>query len=503
MAKHLGRLLTKKAASIAPKAPARTRFAPSPTGLLHLGSMRTAIYNYLLARSTGGQFLLRLEDTDQKRLVKGAEENIYKSLEWAGIDWDEGPLVGGPHGPYRQSERGEIYKQYSQLLLESKHAYRCFCSKERLTNLAESARRMYPPSTASYDRKCSHISQEESDERAARGESYIVRFKSPEILDPFVDLLHGELSITPQVNQENIRYDDFTLVKSDGLPTYHMANVVDDHLMQISHVIRGEEWLPSTPKHIALYKALGWAAPNFVHIPLLTSKGGKKLSKRRSDQGILDYANEVVPEAFLNFVSLLGWSPTRKTIGNKVSEVMDRDEIIRLFSLENLTKGNVQVDMSKLHYFDQAHFKGQLSHPEKRAGLVDRCFETMKNSRFPLSKDETARVLQILSKHVVGFQDFAAKVTVLLTSPVLERPPQGHDIEIIRDAIAKLSSIESPMLSEAEAKAVLDLPYEKKHIFQSLRYALLGSVPGISIAEALLILPRAESLNRLNAAICT
>lgn len=503
MAKHLGKLLVKKVANVGPKVPARTRFAPSPTGFLHLGSMRTAIYNYLLARSTGGQFLLRLEDTDQRRLVKGAEDNIYRSLEWAGIEWDEGPLVGGPYGPYRQSDRAEIYKQYTARLLESRQAYRCFCSKERLNDLAESARHMYPPSTASYDRKCSHISKEESDDRAARGEPFIVRFKSPETFEPFVDLLHGELTINPQINQENIRYDDFTLVKSDGLPTYHMANVVDDHQMKISHVIRGEEWLPSTPKHIALYKALGWNEPSFVHIPLLTSSGGKKLSKRRSDQGILDFATEVLPEAFLNFVALLGWSPMRKNIGNKVSEVMTRDQIIKQFSLDHLTKGNVQVDMSKLHYFDQVHFKEQLKLPAKREQLVQGCCNAMKKAEFDVSQEETARMLDVLSKHVVGFQDFVDKVTVLLSEPARDSKPTVLDIEIIKAAIEKLQLSSAPMVDASEAKEILALPFEKKHIFQSLRLGLLGSVAGSSIAEALQILPRNTSIKRLETAICT
>ncbi|KAJ8140356.1 hypothetical protein OY671_006450, partial [Metschnikowia pulcherrima] len=216
-------LLSRKQ-SVHPETPARTRFAPSPTGLLHLGSLRTALYNYLLAKQTKGTFIIRLEDTDQKRLVPGAEQNLYESLRWAGLEADESPEKGGPHGPYRQSERGEIYQRYVDVLLEKNMAYKCHCSKERLLSLRESAHQLKPPTTVTYDRKCLHGEPENNSE-------YVVRFRSPEKYEKIEDLRHGVLDLQPQYNLVDRRYDDFVIMKSDGLPTYHFANVVDDHLM--------------------------------------------------------------------------------------------------------------------------------------------------------------------------------------------------------------------------------------------------------------------------------
>ena len=223
-----------------PKSPARTRFAPSPTGLLHIGSLRTALYNYLLAKSTGGEFLLRLEDTDQKRLVPGAEESIYESLKWCGLSFDEGPGVNDAEfGPFRQSDRTKIYQSYINKLLDLGVAYRCFCPKERLDNLRDSAQKLQPPTTVSYDRHCAHHSTEKIQEQLDQKIPFTVRLKSPQKYPPFEDLLHGSIDMQPQVNPNDMRYDDPILMKSDGLPTYHFANVVDDHLMKITHVVRG------------------------------------------------------------------------------------------------------------------------------------------------------------------------------------------------------------------------------------------------------------------------
>ena len=267
-------------------------------------------------------------------MVPGAEQNIYNSLKWAGLNWDEGPEVGGPYGPYRQSDRADIYSKYANELIKSDHAYRCFCSKDRLDKLRESAQKLHPPSMASYDRKCTHLTPEES-EAKAQNESFTVRFKTPIEYPEFHDLLHGKLNLQTQINHQDIRYDDPVLVKSDGLPTYHLANVVDDHLMKITHVIRGEEWLPSTPKHIAMYSAFGWIPPHFVHIPLLTSASDKKLSKRSGDIGVLSLAEKgILPEAMVNFVALFGWSPHRDLqAGQHASEIFTLQDLVKLVSL--------------------------------------------------------------------------------------------------------------------------------------------------------------------------
>lgn len=285
-----------------PEIPARTRFAPSPTGYLHLGSLRTALFNYLLAQATGGQFIIRLEDTDQTRFVEDAEQRLYQDLTWAGLVWDEGPDKGGPFGSYKQSARLDLYRQHASMLLDSDHAFRCFCSKEDLEfNLRQATS---SGATAHYPGTCMGISRSESDRRAANGEPHIIRFKSSETPVSAPDLVYGAY-------KKAEREDNFIIMKSDGFPTYHFANVVDDHFMKITHVIRGAEWLISTPKHVELYNAFGWQPPNFAHVGLLVDHQRQKLSKRDIDNiGISVFRNtNILPEALLNFSVLLGWDP--------------------------------------------------------------------------------------------------------------------------------------------------------------------------------------------------
>ncbi|EAW19194.1 glutamate--tRNA ligase MSE1 [Aspergillus fischeri NRRL 181] len=333
-----------------PDAPARTRFAPSPTGYLHLGSLRTALFNYLLAKRTGGQFLLRIEDTDQKRTIPGAEQRLYEDLQWAGLQWDEGPLVGGPYGPYRQSERTAIYREHANQLVKNGHAYRCFCSTERLDSLARHRSQAgLPPG---YDRQCADISAEESEDRAAKGEAHVVRLKV-EGYPMFDDLVYGKTGQNrPNSKLDLIErvYDDPILLKSDGHPTYHLANVVDDHCMKITHVIRGTEWMPSTPMHVALYHAFNWTPPRFGHVPLLVDKSGQKLSKRNADIDLSFFKDNqgVFAATLVNFAALLGWSHTQK------SDVFSLDELERLFNLK-ITRGNTVVAFEKLWFLQKAH----------------------------------------------------------------------------------------------------------------------------------------------------
>ncbi|ODV63335.1 glutamate--tRNA ligase MSE1, partial [Ascoidea rubescens DSM 1968] len=337
-----------------PLEPVRTRFAPSPTGYLHFGSLRTALFNYLLAKATKGTFILRIEDTDQSRLIPDAEQNIIKTLRWCGLDFDEGPTQGGNYGPYKQSERTQIYEKYINQLLENKKVYRCFCSKERLNGLTESAKLLQPPTNVSYDRHCADISIEESNKRAQNNESYTIRFKSPEIYPVLDDVLHGKVNLQPQVNYDDRRYDDPILIKSDGLPTYHFACVIDDHLMKITHVIRGEEWLPSTPKHIALYKAFGWNPPKFVHVPLLTTLSNRKLSKRHKDSDILSLKNTgYLPEAIVNFIALLGSGVS--TVENnihKAKDILPLDYLQEKFKLNKLSRCNIKIEPTKLDFLN-------------------------------------------------------------------------------------------------------------------------------------------------------
>ncbi|PWY88972.1 glutamyl-tRNA synthetase [Aspergillus heteromorphus CBS 117.55] len=333
-----------------PDAPARTRFAPSPTGYLHLGSLRTALFNYLLAKRTGGQFLLRIEDTDQKRTIPDAEQRLYDDLHWAGLHWDEGPIVGGPYGPYRQSERTAIYRSHAQELINNGHAYRCFCSAERLDTFARHRSEAgLPPG---YDRKCGEVSAAESEERAARGDAHVVRLKV-EGYPMFHDLVYGKTGQNRSPNKLDLIervYDDPILIKSDGHPTYHLANVVDDHCMKITHVIRGTEWMPSTPLHVALYNAFKWTPPQFGHVPLLVDKSGQKLSKRNADIDLSSFKDTqgIFAATLVNFAALLGWSHTQK------SDVFSLDELEQIFNLK-ITRGNTVVAFEKLWFLQKAH----------------------------------------------------------------------------------------------------------------------------------------------------
>lgn len=286
-----------------PESPARTRFAPSPTGYLHLGSLRTALFNYLLAQATGGQFIIRLEDTDRTRFVYDAESRLYQDMKWAGLTWDEGPDKGGPFGPYKQSERLDLYRQHVDILLEKDHAFRCFCSKEDLEfNLQDATS---SGALAHYPGTCMGIPKSESDRRAANCEPHVVRFKTSEVPVSAPDLVYGAY-------KKAEREDNFIIMKSDGFPTYHFANVVDDHFMKITHIIRGAEWLISTPKHVELYNAFGWQPPHFAHVGLLVDHQRQKLSKRDIDNiGISVFRDtNITPEALLNFSVLLGWDPS-------------------------------------------------------------------------------------------------------------------------------------------------------------------------------------------------
>ncbi|HLG25336.1 MAG TPA: glutamate--tRNA ligase, partial [Candidatus Gracilibacteria bacterium] len=281
----------------------RTRFAPSPTGYLHVGGLRTALYSYLYARQNKGRFLLRIEDTDQKRYVEGAVESLINTLTTVGISFDEGPGVGGDHGPYIQSERTEMYREHAQKLIELKAAYPCFCTAERLVQMRE--RQTAAKKAPMYDRTCLNLSASEIEEKKKAGTPFVIRQKIPHGRKvQFKDHVRGVVSF------ETSTVDDQVLMKSDNFPTYHLANVVDDHFMQITHVIRGEEWLPSTPKHLLLYEAFGWTPPEYAHLPLLLNKDKSKLSKRQGDVSVESYLEKgYSKEALINFVALLGWHP--------------------------------------------------------------------------------------------------------------------------------------------------------------------------------------------------
>lgn len=330
----------------------RTRFAPSPTGFLHIGGLRTALYCYLWAKHNDGDYLLRIEDTDRTRYVEGSVENLIKALDFCGVKHDEGPMLEdgrvvevGTKGPYFQSDRLDIYKKYINKLLDEGKAYYCFCDKERLENLRQE--QIKNKQTPKYDGRCKNISRQEAEERIKNGESYVIRMALEENRDiSFYDEIRGEVTI----NTNDV--DEQVLIKADGFPTYHFAVVVDDHLMDVNYVIRGEEWLVSTPKHILLYNYLGWQAPKFAHLPTVLNKNKKKLSKRHDSVAVEDFIQKgYLPEALINYIALLGWSdPEGK-------EILSMEELIRDFDIERVTKAGAVFDIEKLNWVNAHYIK--------------------------------------------------------------------------------------------------------------------------------------------------
>lgn len=324
----------------------RTRYAPSPTGDPHVGNIRSALFAWLFARSTGGVFAVRIEDTDQERRIPGSEERILDSLRWLGIEWDEGPDIGGPYGPYVQSQRLEGYGVAAEKLVELDAAYYCYCTPERLDTIRAAQQKRSMPT--GYDRRCRNLSAEErAQEETENSQHRVVRFKTPlSGRTTFTDVIRGDVS------WENRLIDDFVILKSDGFPTYHLANVVDDVAMAITHVIRGDEWMSSAPRHAMIYEAFGYTPPAFAHLPLILGSDRTKLSKRHGSVSLLDYRDEgFLPEAMLNFLALLGWSLDDKTTQ------MTRDELIAGFSLDRVSASPAMFDREKLEWLNGVYIR--------------------------------------------------------------------------------------------------------------------------------------------------
>ncbi|MCX7710481.1 MAG: glutamate--tRNA ligase [Clostridia bacterium] len=323
----------------------RTRFAPSPTGYMHIGNLRTALYEYLIAKSQNGKFILRIEDTDQDRYVEGAVDVIYNTLKVAGLKHDEGPDIGGDYGPYVQSERKNLYLPYAKELVEKGHAYYCFCTKERLNEVKEECEKKGVP--YKYDRHCLGLSKDEIQKKLDAGEAFVVRQKMPqEGSTTFDDAVYGKISV------ENKELEDQILVKSDGLPTYNFANVIDDHLMKITHVVRGSEYLSSAPKYNLLYEAFGWEIPTYVHLPLIVKPDGTKLSKRQGDKSFEDLISMgYLVDAIINYVVLLGWSPAG------TQEMFTLQELEQAFNIKGISKSPSAFDFSKLNWFNAEYIR--------------------------------------------------------------------------------------------------------------------------------------------------
>lgn len=345
-------------AMLPPPEPVRVRIAPSPTGDPHVGTAYIALFNLVFARQQHGKFVLRIEDTDQARARVDSERMIYDALHWCGLSWDEGPDVGGPYGPYRQSERAAIYRAHTDTLLAGGHAYRCFCTEQRLAQVK--LQQQAEKKQAGYDRHCREISASESERRAA-DESFVVRMKVP-----LEGTIEWKDELRDGIQHRDVRdIDDQVILKSDGLPTYHLANVVDDHLMQITHVIRAEEWMSSTPKHVLLYRSFGWQPPKFLHMPLLRNADKSKISKRKHPVSINYYRDSgILPQALLNFLGTMGWS-----FGGDI-EKFSLDEMTRVFSWGRISLGGPVFDLAKLTWLNEKYLH-ELSHEQLADALIE------------------------------------------------------------------------------------------------------------------------------------
>lgn len=481
----------------------RVRFAPSPTGFVHIGSLRTALYNYLLAKKHGGQYILRIEDTDQSRLVEGALENLLESMDWARLPHDEGVVMEngsirekGDYGPYIQSNRLEIYREHIKTLLETGDAYHCFCSKERLDQVREEQRAA--GQTAKYDGHCRDLTKEEVEEKIAAGMPYVIRLKFPVNTDiVFNDIIRGRVV----VNTDEI--DDQVLIKSDGFPTYHFAVVVDDHLMKITHVIRGEEWLPSTPKHVYLYQVLGWEAPKFVHLSNILNTEKKKLSKRHGDVSVEDFTKKgYLPEALINFIALVGWSP------DEAREIFTMEELIEKFSLERVSKSGGVFDVQKLnwmnnHYIQEADIdritKMALPHLIE-AGYIT---EADGEEKYEWLKDMVSAIRERLDymSQIVDKVDIFFKDEIVVdegeAQEILGLDHMPQLLEVLYKKISDSESIDIDRAKKIFKEIQKEEGYKGPQLFKPIRVALTGNAQGPDLPLIMQVMGRENLLARI------
>lgn len=475
----------------------RVRFAPSPTGYLHVGGLRTALYNYLFAKNKGGEIVLRIEDTDRNRYVEGAVENLIDTLDWAGLKFDEGPHVGGEYGPYFQSERLNIYHKYADELVEKGKAYRCFCSPERLQKLREEQQRLKLPQVK-YDKHCLHLTEEEIKQKLSAGESYVIRLNvEPGQIVKIEDVVRGNV----EFNTDNI--DDQILIKSDGYPTYHLANVVDDHLMKITHVIRGEEWLSSTPKHILLYDFLGWEKPVFAHLPLLLNPDKSKLSKRQGDVAVEDYrAKGYLKEALINFVALLGWN------AGDDQEFFEIEELIEKFSLERVNKAGAVFNIEKLNWLNGEHIRRK-SVDE----LLPMLKEELAKSKYAGNSydDEYLKlVIEAMHERITFVKDIVEKSFYFFERPasydekIIKKRWKEDTPQLLEKLISEFEKLENPTKEDFE-KAMRGLAESLEigvgKLIHPVRLALSGVGQGPGIFDLIYILGKEESIERIKIAL--
>ena len=412
----------------------RTRFAPSPTGFMHVGNLRTALYEYLVAKSQGGTFVLRIEDTDQERKVEGAVDIIYQTMKRAGLIHDEGPDIGGEYGPYVQSERKEMYLPYAKQLIDMGKAYYCFCSKERLDMLRENA----DEPGAGYDRHCRNLSKEEVEQKLSEGVPYVIRQKMPlEGVTTFEDAVYGSISV------DNSELQDQILIKADGFPTYNFANVIDDHTMNITHVVRGSEYLSSTPKYNLLYEAFGWEIPTYIHLPLIMGKNDdgttSKLSKRHGATSFEELVKKgYLPEAIINYIALLGWAPKDNR------EIFSLQELTENFSIDGISKSPAVFDYDKLEWFNGEYIKAMTT--EQFAAVCEPYFKQALGE-LPLDRIKLASILQ---QRTTRLTDIPEKIAFFAHQP-------DYDKELFVNKKSKTTLENSPSLLKAGIEALKGL----------------------------------------------
>lgn len=485
----------------------RVRFAPSPTGMLHIGGLRTALYNYLFARHHGGSFILRIEDTDQNRYVEGAEDDIRNSLKWAGMMYDEGPDAPGEFGPYRQSERSELYKKYAQQLIDQDHAYYAFDTTEEIEQMRERLQKSGNPSPK-YDsitrmsmKNSLTLPKDEVERRLAAGDEYVVRLKVPrrETIK-FTDIIRGVVSFN------SAGLDDQVLIKSDGLPTYHLANVVDDHTMNISHVIRGEEWLSSAPKHILLYEYLGWEPPQMAHLPLIMSPAGGKLSKRNAEElgipvNVRDYIKgNYEPEALVNFLAFLGWSP------GDDREILTMEQLINEFDLQRVSKAGAVFNIQKLVWYNEHYMRNRTTE-----SLVESLKSDLSIAGITSPGDAyLAKVVELMKDRVSNVSELLPLGRYYFEAPTsydeksVAKAWKGDSIELVGEYKNAIQATDD--FSAANLKSILSSIVESRglgfgKLMLPVRLAVTGMGFGPDLFETLELLGKNETVARIDAAL--
>lgn len=475
----------------------RVRFAPSPTGYLHVGGLRTALYNFLFAKKNNGTFVLRIEDTDRNRLVEGAVENLIKALKWANINYDEGPEVGGEFGPYMQSKRLHVYNKYIEELITKGKAYYCFCTPERLKSLHEEQEKQKLPQTK-YDKHCLHLTPEKIHENLSSGISKVIRLNvEPNHTIQFDDVIRGHVEF------ESNNIDDQVLIKSDGYPTYHLANVVDDHLMKITHVIRGEEWLSSTPKHVILYDAFGWERPVFAHLPLLLNPDRSKLSKRQGDVAVEDYRDKgYLKEALINFVALLGWN------AGDDKEFYYLEELIDSFSLERVNKAGAVFDIQKLNWLNAEHLRKKSS--EELLSLLKIELNNSKYKDQNFSDEYLKLIIDAMKERVSFVKEFIDNCNYFYEIPKEYeqksidknwKPETPDYLKKLRDEFSNLLTPTKENYEHSLAKVAEELNVGKGKLIHPLRLAVSGQSIGPGMFDLLNILGKDEVIKRIDIAI--